>query len=510
MITDWINIGEVSAERDANLSNYFFDAGVSAELVNNTKQYLLLGRKGAGKTAVFLHLLKKPKKIFSEKDIVIGMSLQSYNWQAHQLLSNDLKAGGFQHRDSWRFVLCVETIRAYLTLLHGQGTKIPKDLAAAEKVLKKLFDGPVPSWSELLGSKLFSLATAKLPDFSAGEEGVSVGGGEVSFENIKDDPSLRNSLNRNIENLTSWLEKCLNSVVSDIRIFLIFDRLDEAWITDFVSQSKSIICGLLHASEHILQKFNGRVRPLVFLREDIFSTFDINDRNKLREDCSKSLRWTQEAIESLALTRINFFARKAGIPEVSSLHEIFHEKEMRSRTPPAKHIFNRTMGRPRDMVAFLSRTFSTAKAEELYDKETDKISSKAIYAAEPGYSEYLYEELSDEWRNQNEKFHDYLGTLENLRYAAITTNELESALSGKGIVHDRTSFRNVARFLFENSIIGITVGDSKQWRYRCFYPTQAFVDTDVVKVHPGLIKRLGLTEGSSDKVGSMASELPQE
>ncbi|MCH5537447.1 hypothetical protein L6216_25275 [Pseudomonas syringae pv. syringae] len=510
MITDWINIGEVSAERDTNLSSYFFDAGVSAELVSNKKQYLLLGRKGAGKTAVFLHLLQKPKTVFTDNDVVIGMSLQSYNWQAHQLLSNELKAGGFQHRDSWRFVLCVETVRAYIAHIELQGIDCPKPLANAEKVLKKLFNGPVPSWTELLGNKLFSLATAKLPDFSAGDEGVSVGGGEVSFESVKDDPSLRNSLNRNIENLTSWLEECLLAMSTDVRVFLIFDRLDEAWIPDFVPQSKSIISGLLHASEHMLQKLEGRVRPLVFLREDIFSTFDINDRNKLREDCSKSLRWTQEAIESLALIRINFYARKAGVAEITSLYDIFHEKEMRSRTPPVKHIFNRTMGRPRDMVAFLSRTFTTAKNENLFDKDSDKISSKAIYSAEPGYSEYLYEELSDEWRNQNEKFHDYLGTLENLRYAAITTHELEAALAGKGIVHDRTSFRNVARFLFENSIVGITVGDSKQWRYRCFYPTQAFVDTELVKVHPGLIKRLGLTEGSSDKAGSVAADLPTE
>ncbi|MNR20673.1 hypothetical protein D3C85_1375280 [compost metagenome] len=141
------------------------------------------------------------------------------------------------------------------------------------------------------------------------------------------------------------------------------------------------------------------------------------------------------------------------------------------------------------------------------DVDSDKIQAKAVYLAEPGYSEYLYEELSDEWRNQNPHFHDYLGTLENLRYAAVTTAELEEALTKKHVVSDRASFRNVVRFLFENSIVGITVGNSTQWRYRCFYPTQAFVDAEFIKVHPGLIKRLGLTEGSSDKSGG--SELPE-
>ncbi len=53
-IIDWINVGDVYAERDNNLSEYFYDAGVSKNIINNPKQYLLLGRKGAGKTAVFL------------------------------------------------------------------------------------------------------------------------------------------------------------------------------------------------------------------------------------------------------------------------------------------------------------------------------------------------------------------------------------------------------------------------------------------------------------------------
>lgn len=510
MITDWIEIGEVSAERDKNLSNYFYDAGVSASIVNNPKQYLLLGRKGAGKTAVYMHLVQTPKSVFNNGDVVVGLSLQSYNWQAHHLLSNDSRSGGFQHRDSWRFVICIESIKAIISHLRITGEAVPKPIAKAAATLEKLFSSPIPSWTELLGTKLFNLATAKLPDFGTEGDGISIGGGELTFENIKDDKSLKNKLNQNISTLTDWFEKCLESTPVHMRVFLVFDRLDEAWVTDFISESKSIISGLLHASEHVLQKFDGRIRPLIFLREDIFSTFDINDRNKLREDCSESLRWSQDDIEKMALERINYYATKAGMPPLSSLQDIFNEKEMRSRTTPIRHLYNRTMGRPRDMVAFLGRTFKTARSEKLCNTDGTKILTRAIYTAESGYSEYLFEELSDEWRNQNPSFLDYLRTLENLRYAAITTAELEEALTKKGLITDRSDFRNIVRFLFENSIIGITVGDSKQWRYKCFYQNQAFLDTDIIKTHPGLIKRLGLTEGASDSAGKAGAESASE
>lgn len=500
LITDWIDVGEVSAERDPNLSKYFYDAGVSASVVRNPKQYLLLGRKGAGKTAVFLHLRSKPETVFRPSDVVVGLSLQSYNWRAHNLLGNELRSGGFQHRDSWRFVLAVESVKAAVTTLKG---RTPAPIARAAAVLEKLFEKPIPSWTDLLGAKLLSLAKLKLPVLGAGDtDGIEVAGGEVSFEQVRDDQTLKRQLNHNIENLTNWLETALESLPPSLRIFLVFDRLDEAWLADFIDESKSIISGLLHASEHALQKFSGRVRPVVFLRDDIFSTLDINDRNKLRQDCSESLTWTQDAIERLVLERINFYAKKAGQKAIGSVQDVFLEKEMRSRTTPVKHIYNRTMGRPRDMVAFLSMTFSTARTENFRNPDGEKILTRAVYTAEPGYSDYLFEELSDEWRNQNPNFLEYLRTLENLRYAAIRTDELEQALKAKGLSRDRAEFRGIARFLFENSIIGITVGESKQWRYRCFYPNQAFVDTEVIKVHPGLIKRLGLIEGSSDKGAS--------
>lgn len=496
-ILDWINVGEVSAERDKNLTHYFYDAGVSKEIIDNPKQYLLLGRKGAGKTAVFLHLTRKPKELFEEADIVVGLSLQSYNWQAHQLLIDSQKEGGFQHRDSWRFVLSIESIRAVVTHLQDRELKIPKNLSKAAQVLESLFSKPVPSWTDLLGEKLYNLASFELPGLDASTDGISTTGGAISFEDLKEKRDLRTIMNRNISALTNWLELCLKEIPSNIRIFLVFDRLDEAWTTSFIEESKTIISGLLHASEHALEKFNGKIRPIIFLREDIFWSFDINDRNKFREDCSQNLRWNTDSIEKLILTRINYYADLANQPKITSLQDLFQEKEMRSRTPPVRHLFNRTMCRPRDMVAFLRRTFQAAKDDFLVNDQATKLSTKAIYSAEPGYSEYLFDELSDEWRTQNPEFSEYLAGIENLKYTIFQSLEYQAELKKKELATDTSEYRKIARFLFDNSILGITVGESKTWRYKCFYPNQGFDDTGYFKVHPGLIKRLGLIEGST-------------
>jgi len=496
---NWLRVGDVSAERDQHLKDYFYDAGVSRLLVSNPKSYLLLGRKGAGKTAVFLHLLSRPGDVFSNNDRVVGLSLQAYNWHGHRLLLDAQKDGGFQYRDSWRFVLALECLKALKEYSEQSREPLAGEIKVAIKAMEKIFNSPLLSWKELLGEKLYALSKLKLPSAGFSSDGIDGNLGEISFDQIKGDNQLVIALRRNLEALTSWLESCLKKAPEKFRVFLVFDRLDEAWVPEFISESKAIVSGLLHASEYVLSELSGRVRPLVFLREDIFSALDVNDRNKLKEDCSANLRWSREQIEKLVLRRINFFARGAKRPEIASLDELFLEQKIRSKTTPVKHAFNRTMCRPRDMVALLNKVIAAARSDEA-SHSSGKLASAAMYAAEPDYSEYLYEELSDEWRNQRPDFLEYLRAVENLRYAVFSVDEFQQVLRDKGLAKERAEYRDILRFLFDNSIVGITVGESTQWRYRCFFPNQAFVDCDALKIHPGLIKRLGLIERTSPNV----------
>lgn len=507
-LIEWIDVGDVSSERDENLQHYFFDAGVSRTIIENPHQFLLLGRKGAGKTAVFRHLETRPNSLFTDNDLVVPLSLTNYSWKAHGLLADKAKGPGAQHRDSWRFVIAVESARTLFQSCIDKKVQPPNELEKAHKILEKLFSKPVPSWTDLLGEKLFRLSKFSLPSIGVNlsAEELTLDSGEISFEGLQTRPDLVGVLNRNLEALTNYLESAISNTIGEKKIFLIFDRLDEAWVTDYVGQSKEIIAGLLNASEYSLKKFNAQVRPIVFLREDIFSTLEINDKNKLAEDCSSTLKWNEGSLEQLVLKRVNYYASQAGASSINSLQDLFDRKEMRSRTSPVKHIFNRTMCRPRDIVAFLKRAIEDSQASYQELPTIDGlIKADSIYSAEPGYSDYLFGELSDEWRNQMPQFPDYLAILENLRYAVISSDELGKALEIKFATTDRNIVRSAIRFLFENSIVGFKVGDSPIWRYKCFYPVQGFTDSSIYKVHPGLIKHLGLTEGTSNESQALNS-----
>lgn len=489
-ILDWIEVGQVAAESDPNLGKYFHDNGVSKDLIGNDLQCLLLGRKGAGKTALFRHIESRPDGLFRDTDILIPLSLANYNWKAHEILAHPLKAPSLAQRDSWRFVVCVEVYRA---LDRTGDTKLPKGITQRIKALERLFSTPVPSWLGLLGEKIFALAKAKLPSFDS--EGASASLGELSFEEVKGSAGLRSSLSKNLEQITTYLEDGFADLINR-RVFLLVDRLDEAWDPSSYEMCKQIIVGLIHAATHATASFRGAVRPIVFLREDIFPELDLNDKNKLREDSGSTLKWDEEALEAMAMRRLRFYAEKSGSEAPETLDNLFDRYKMRQGTTPSRYILRRTLSRPRDVVAYLKKAIEASREakREGGDSREDpsKLSTDSIYSAEAAYSEWLVQETRDEWSTQMPAIVTLLAVLENLEFSSFLFDAFEYQYRRKFPGAERGDVRAALRFLFDASLVGVKVGS--QWRFKCFFPSQRFEDAEYFQTHPGLKRHLGLKD----------------
>ena len=502
-ILDWINFGKVSAERDDLLVKYFFDNGVLKSIIESPSSFLILGRKGAGKTAVFKYLTENKVEFISRNDILIPLSFEDYNWNIHSLLTNTEKAESLSYKQSWKFVILVETIKSLNSWYVENNKTVPKEIDKANKTLEKLFDSPVPSIYQIIGKKLLSLSSIKLPkagiDLEEGTfDSAEIGGGEISFDEVKTNKNLQQSLSENIENLINYLEKSLEGL-KDKSIFICFDRVDEAWDDVSYLSSKRVIAGLISACDSLTAQYKGLIRPIVFLREDIFEVLSINDANKLREDCGQLLHWNKITIQKMLLSRVNYFAKQNGLPIYSDLDAVFEKKEMRQRTRQINYILKRTMMRPRDIIAYLGKILD-AMRDKMNDPFSDEsitfevIDSESIYNAESGYSEWLKQEIIDEWAVQNPIISDLFNSLQNNSSTNFNSSELEFQL--KKLKPEVTSqdVLNYLKFLFDNSIIGFKLGDSKEWKFKCFYPSQGFISSPEYRVHEGLVRSLNLKE----------------
>lgn len=502
---DWISFGKVSAERDDLLSKYFFDNGVLKSVTSSPSAFLVLGRKGAGKTAVFRCLAENHEQFIRESDILIPLSFEDYNWNIHSLLTNDNKAESLSYKQSWRFIILIESIKAYNAWFISNEIAVPKRIAAATKLLEKIFDSPIPTIYQIVGRKLLSLSGLKLPgggfDLEEGNiDAINLDGGEISFEQVQGNKDLKQHLSENIENIINHLDRAIASAdASWPTVFICFDRVDEAWDEVSFESSRKVIAGLVSACDGINGQYKGKLRPIVFLREDIFDVLSINDANKLREDCGALLHWNKESLINLILRRVNYFGAEHNKPVNSDFDSLFDKPEMRQRAKPSNYILRRTMMRPRDLIALLSRTIETMR-EKANDPFADqpivfnKLECDSIYGAEPGYSEWLKQELLDEWKVQRPIITNLFNSLQNNGSTNFTQILLQSELQKLVGPVSTADILSHLRFLFDNSVIGFKLGASKEWRFKCFYPSQGFVESDEYRVHEGLVRALNLTE----------------
>ncbi len=335
----------------------------------------------------------------------------------------------------------------------------------------------------------------------------SINAGEVTFDDISKNESLRSKLSHNIEYLSNWLEKKVDESLKDNRIFLLFDKLDEAWDTNSIEVCKNINTGLIIASDYITQKYKGQLRPILFLREDIFETLSLNDKTKLREDCGALLKWDKDLLHKMILSRINHHASTHGIQTIHDLNEIFDRKELRSRATPLNYIIRSSFMRPRDIICFMKNIIDLMKEEknnlESEDTESEnfeyistssQLIADMIYNAEPAYSEWLKNELKDEWQTQKPELLNFLNIITNLGKTVISMDEFRLKYSETLGEIDQAALLSIMNFLFDNSIIGFKIGESTIWRFKCTYPAQGFTVTQSYRVHFGLTKSLNLTE----------------
>ncbi|MEO6833887.1 MAG: hypothetical protein ABI169_16890, partial [Chitinophagaceae bacterium] len=161
-ILDWINFGKVSAERDENLAKYFYDNGVLKNIISSPLSFLILGRKGAGKTAVFKYITEKTEDFLSKNDVLVSLSFDDYNWNIHSLLLNNDKAESLAYRQSWKFIILIEAIKAVRSWYIKEKKAVPREIEKTHKLLEKLFDSPLPSIYQIIGTKLLTLTGLKL------------------------------------------------------------------------------------------------------------------------------------------------------------------------------------------------------------------------------------------------------------------------------------------------------------------------------------------------------------
>lgn len=464
-----INFGRLDAESDRDLADYFVDTGVFDRIATG-QRYLVVGRKGSGKTALFAHTdesrLGRP---------ILRLDFGDYSWEAHRKLKEEGVFGEAAYQGSWRFTLLMVIVDHLAE--HGDATA----RKAANAIRTKLYGGEKPTWKELLFDKFRRLRRLDLPEI----EGVG-GLGGIEFDETTTDAFLATGLSRWSQNLLSFVEKHFPAY--PVSLFL--DRLDDAW--DASSDSKAILVGALKAAREInlaLSQKGKAPAVVVFLRTDIFDLLLFNDKMKMAQDI-EYLDWDENSLCEILEARI---ASSLGVTTTNAWLSVFSGDSMRQRATIRSYMTRRTMYRPRDMIRFALCCQEKAKAagHEIVEKED-------VYDGEIRYSQEMFDELIDEMHKQVPNARAVMEVLREVEAQRFKERDWLDAFARRFPSSGESEAKTALGMLFEFSVVGVpkaggrSGGTKFQFRYEDRLLRPNF--TSQMVVHSGLKKVLSLKD----------------
>ena len=484
-IIDWLPEFKVSAESDRELMRYFVKTPLLGRVLKDGR-WMVIGRKGTGKTAIYEYLRQAaPSDLDGHQSI--PLSFKDYPWPVQRLYRESMESEISSYQRSWRYIIIVKCLAALIERTEQKG-RLPSELKTAKDLLQKIFGRPDPGLLEIVKSKLFRLKSLNLPGAEIDVASLTLGG--IEFEDVAQHEELQRQLRANAFQLLEYFEGIFCRNLGQTKQLVIIDQLDENWLYGEIEEYSKILVNLILCAQNInySKAYAGNLKVIVFLRADIYETLRFNDKNKVYQDGAVEIKWDYESLDAMLAERIEKYApTSVGLDLKERSASIFEKKTVRHGATPLKHMLRRSFYRPRDVIVYLN------KVREIHKSVPSGLyTSKDLYAAEKTVSSSMYDELVDEWAAQNPDFESYLLALQNIGYEIFTRSQFAERYTAIQATASDGDINNILRFLFANSIIGQKV--SVNWEYVCTSP-HIQIDFQIpFHVNNGLKYRLVLTE----------------
>lgn len=367
-----INLGATSAENEMrDLENYYLETDQYLKALRG-EAHLVVGRKGSGKSAIFLQIRDTEREKSRSQNIILDLKPDGYKLvKFKERILSFLEEGTYQHTITafWEYVLLLEI--CYKILEKDKHRHIrDHTLFDGYRALYQLYYSndydPEGDFSERMSGlmeKIYSEYEARY-----GEQGNNrLQSAEVTELLYKHD------VRKIFDELSSYLEKKNN-------LWLLFDNLDKGWPTSGLKhEDLLIIRGLIDATQKIEKKFtkkNLQVHTVVFLRNDVYELLvkETSDRGK---EASVLLDWTDSDLLR-ELVRLRIISNELeGIYEDMPFNEawlkIFVSHYKGEET--SRFLIERSLMRPRFLLNLINQCKSFAinlNHHKVYKEDIEK------------------------------------------------------------------------------------------------------------------------------------------
>ena len=408
------NLGGEQAEADPFLERAFVEwAGYQAVEARLNPRCFLIGRTGSGKSAV----LQRLEEVHPRRVIRINPENLSLPYIVDLGVMRSLDALDV-HLDPlfvalWKHVLLVEIIR------HRYNVDSVAKRRTVMQSLKDTFSRDASKqaaleYLEAFGESFWAETDERVREITTNFEnqvkkvaGVSldvplVGEGQLGIEGITAaTTTVRRELADRYQRLVNETQLARLTKVTEILddeilsseqnfTYVVVDDLDRDWVDEKLSND--LIRCLFRAVLDLQRVTNLKI--VVALRTNIFEHLNFGARTGGQEEKFRALvfriQWTRAELVAMADERARVAAEEMGVQGIDGVADVLPETG-RARGNPMDYILERTLLRPRDVIAFLNECFIGAAGKS-------RLSWKDITAAEGRYSQNRLLALRDEWK----------------------------------------------------------------------------------------------------------------
>jgi GTPase SAR1 family protein len=373
---DKLDFGRDDAESEKEFLERVFLPTKLFERVKTNKKWLVLGRKGSGKTAVCLTLLRQ---LQDEKSQVSYITPANFSIATNAMLNKGSVNTQEASMLSWKYVFLVELAKY---IVEAVSQKDGKDYLKWSENAKQVREFLVSSESRYADWRDKARKTAS----EVSKVAIKVASVEASAERIKEDQEA-SALRDLLDDVTNAVAECVDKYF-DKPIYILTDNVDDFWSSN--PESGNLISGLLIAAKEIRSKIN-RANIVVFLRTDIFETLRFNNSDHFHV-IEERLIWDEESLLRLIALRIR--ASVGGKSSAAQTWEKVFPKKI-GRDNSFAYLLQFTLMRPRDLIQLCTECRDNAQNLNL-----KKIDKTAISEALLEYSRWKINDLRDEYRVQ--------------------------------------------------------------------------------------------------------------
>ena len=424
-ITRNLKVGALDAETDTKLlDKCFVDKGDLNELLDiDNPASIVLGRTGSGKSALLYRLQN-----FAYKSVKLDPNDISVRFLEHSDIIKffdalDIKLDLF-YRLLWRHILTVEFLKLRYEIKNEQDgrwfTTNIFNLFSKDKAKKKAIDY-FNEWGErfwLDTDEHLKEITKKIENDTKTSIGSKYSHLNLSIDGVKKlSDQERVEVKQRASQVVNGLQIGKLNEVLDLlsehsfddlqkKYYIIIDQLDEDWA------NTDTRCRFIRALIEEIKTFR-KVRPVKIvaaLRKDLLElVFDRTRDSGFQEEKYESyimeIRWTSSELKKLVELRVNEVFRSQYTGDTVQFSDVFPKPRKGGGQTAIDFMIERTLRRPRDVLQFVNECFKIAS-------ERDRISWRALQAAEAQYSEKRLKSLKEEWGEMYPSFDD---TVEILR-----------------------------------------------------------------------------------------------